>query len=442
MAEATLLQILEAREKRAELQKSLISEYKTTLICFTMNIAGPEKLSPLIERAFSEGISLLKERLAGSIVHSETNIAVAGCEAMFCVSMSAQQVKAICTEIEDRHPLGRLFDMDVLDKKGEKLSRRDLRGCIVCGKKGRECAAGRLHSVQELKTVTNKMIADYFFKKDCAYFGNLAYESLLEEVYTTPKAGLVDRNNNGSHTDMNVALFEKSALALKPYFCRCVEIGSQTQNLPSNKAFEHLRKEGIEAEKTMFKATNGVNTHKGAVFSMGVLCGAVGRLWTAENPDCNIDDVLAMSSSLTKEALSEDFVNLDTSTAGGRVYREYQLRGIRGEVASGFLSAKNIGLPVFSRALSEGFSRNDAGAVTLIHLISSMEDTTIYNRGGKEGAEFAKNAARELLNSSEFPTIAQMEQLDAEFMARNLSAGGCADILAVTYFLSKLQKPL
>lgn len=439
MCEATLLQVLEAREKRVETQKQLLSAYKTTLICFTLNIAGPVKVSPMIERCFFEGINLLKERFEECIIHKETNMAVTGCEAFICVNKDAKTVKKICTEIEEGHPLGRLFDMDVLSCDGEKLSRENLRGCIVCGKAGRECAAARLHSVEDLQTVTNRIIYNYFLDKDSDCFGNFAYSSLLEEVYTTPKAGLVDRNNNGSHTDMNVELFEKSANALKPFFCRCFEIGVKTQNLPCDMAFKELRKAGIEAEKIMFEATGGVNTHKGAIFSLGALCGVVGRLWSAEKTDYNIEEILTLCSDLTKKAMEDDFAKSNTSTAGGRLYSKYNLLGIRGEVASGFLSVKHIGLPIFLRALDNGFSKNDAGAITLVHLISKVEDTTIYNRGGRSGAAFAKKSAKELIENSFFPTVAQMKQLDNEFISRNLSAGGCADLLAVTYFLYKFN---
>ncbi len=438
MPEVTLLQVLEAREKRVAKQKQLLSAYKTSLICFTMNIAGPIKTSPNIERTFFQGVNILEERFKENIVHSETHISVTGCEGFFCVSLGAKQVKDICIDIENNHPLGRLFDMDVIDSKGEKLCRTDLRGCLVCGKAGRECAAGRLHSVEELQTITNRIIYDYFLEKDSEYFGTLAYESLVEEVYTTPKAGLVDRNNNGSHKDMNIALFEKSADALKPYFCRCFEIGVQTQNLSCDNAFKALRKAGIEAEKIMFETTGGVNTHKGAIFSLGVLCGAAGRLWSVEKTDYKTEEILTLCSALTRKAVEEDFAKSDTSTAGSRLYREYKLKGIRGEVASGFGSVKNIGLPIFLRALQKGFSRNDSGAITLVHLISGVEDTTIYNRGGKEGADFAKKRAKEILKNTDFPSMDAIRKLDSEFIDRNLSAGGCADLLAVTYFLSKL----
>ena len=240
---------------------------------------------------------------------------------------------------------------------------------------------------------------------------------------------------------MNVELFKNSANSLKPYFCRCFKIGVQTQDLPYDKCFEQLRKAGIQAEKIMFETTGGINTHKGAIFCFGVLCGAVGRLWSAEKSDYKTEEVLTICSNLTKKAINNDFKILDTSTAGGRMYKKYNLLGIRGEVASGFKSVQQISLPIFIKALDNGFSKNDAGSITLVHLISSVEDTTIYNRGGKSGADFAKNRAKELLEYSCFPTIAQIKQLDHEFIARKLSAGGCADLLAVTYFLYELNSP-
>lgn len=438
MPEATLLQILEARDKRAELQKRLISVYNTSLICFTMNIAGPVKTNPLIERAFFVGEELLKEKFGNLIIYSEKELSVTGCQVMFCVKEEAQRIKETCEDIEDNHPLGRLFDMDVIAPNGEKLSRKGIRGCIVCGKEGRECAAGRLHSVNELQTVTYKIITNYFFATDADYFGNMAYQSLLEELYTTPKAGLVDRNNNGSHKDMNIPLFEKSALALKPYFRSCFETGVETRDLPCEKAFGQLRNIGKNAEKTMFAVTNGVNTHKGAIFSLGVICGAVGRLWSGESRKLNAEDVFSTCAELVKKDMDNDFEKMDTSTVGGRLYRELGITGIRGEVMSGFLSVKKFGLPIFSQALNKGFSRNNAGAVTLAYLISKVEDTTIYNRGGKNGADFAKQSAEDLFKDSNFPNIENLEELDKKFIEKNLSAGGCADLLAVTYFMERL----
>lgn len=440
MQGVTLHEILDAREMRVTLQKKLLNEYKTALICFTMNIAGPIKTSSLIERAFFEGIGFLEEKIEkDKIIHKEVDVSHTGCQAMFCVCMDAKKLKAICTQIEDSCPLGRLFDMDVLDLDGKKLSRDNLRGCIVCNASGRECAAGRLHSVEQLKEATKKIITEHFYTKDLKCFATLATDSLLDEVYTTPKPGLVDRRNNGSHTDMDINTFIKSANSLTLYFYECIEIGYKTRNLSPDDTFKQLRKAGIIAEKTMYNATGGVNTHKGAIYSLGVICGALGRMWKADLPIDSIQNIFSMCSEITTNAVKDDFLSIDETSAGSRMYLKYGIKGIRGEAASGFLSVANIGLPIYKSKLDEGLNSNDAGAVTLIHLISSVKDTNLYNRGGSEGSRYAVNRAKQLLIESNTPTKEQIEQLDNDFIERNLSPGGCADLLAVTYFLTKLE---
>ncbi len=441
MQEVTLNQMLDARDKRVDLQKRLLDIYKTPLVCFTMNIAGPIKTSPQIERAFFSGIEMLQRRLPKSrILHKEIECEITGCQAMFCVSMNAQKLKDICTEIEEGCLLCRLFDMDVLDTDGTKLCRDGLRGCIVCGAPGRECAAGRLHSVEQLWAVTNQIITEHFFETDCKQISQFATQSLLDEVYTTPKAGLVDQKNSGSHKDMDLSLFVKSANCLSPYFSRCFEVGHKTKNLSCEQAFNHLRGEGVVAEKIMFETTKGINTHKGAIFSLGALCGALGRLWEVKTPIPPLDSLLLLCSQLVKKGVEQDFCNIDNSTAGGRIYRQYGLKGIRGEVASGFSSVKNISLPIFLKALDNDYSQNDAGAIALVYLISFVGDTTLYNRGGKEGAVFAQQKAKSLIENNYFPSLSEIEQMDAEFIEKNLSPGGCADLLAVTYFIAKLQQ--
>lgn len=441
MQEVTLRQMLDAREQRVALQARLRRQYHTPLVCFTMNIAGPVKVSPLIERAFYEGVRLLENTIpAQHIRHREIDVSVTGCQAMLCVDTDAETLKALCTSIEDGCPLGRLFDMDVLGTDGTKLSRNTVRGCIVCGAPGRACAAGRLHSVTELQRVTNVIITDHLFSADSGRIAELVTDSLLAEVHTTPKPGLVDRRNNGSHTDMTVDTFEKSARALTPYFHRCIGIGHETAGQTPSDTFRLLREAGLAAENTMYRATGGVNTHKGAIYSMGVLCGAIGRLWKPDLPFPSLQDTLLLCAALTREAVVSDFLSIDSSSAGGRLYREQGLTGIRGEVAAGFPSVADVGLPAYRQALDSGLNANDAGVIALIHLIARVQDTNLYHRGGCEGARYAADGAKRLLEVSAFPSKEHIEQLDDAFIARNLSPGGCADLLAVTYFLSKLKE--
>lgn len=439
--EVSLHDILNAREQRVRHQKALLTGYGVPLICFTMNIAGPVKTSPLIERGFRAGLKALDSRLPEEwVLHRDVAVADTGCEAIYAVSMAARELKELCTQIEEATPLGRLFDMDVLDTDGKKLERPNLRGCLVCGAPGRGCAAGRLHPVSQLQEVTEGILVSHFEKSDREKIAGLAVQSLLDEVFTTPKPGLVDRRNNGSHKDMDTGLFVTSALSLKPYFEECVWIGQKMKRLFPEEMFPLLRQAGLAAEQTMYRATDGINTHKGAIYTFGVLCGSLGRLWSATKPVGELADVLSLCTQLVENAVEADFSSIDTATAGGRLYLERGLRGIRGEVAAGLPSVASISLPVYKAGLKKGLAHNDAGAAALLHLIAAVEDTNLYRRGGEDGAAWAANTARELTETCPYPSAAQIESLDDAFIARNLSPGGCADLLAVTYFLYRLEQ--
>ena len=437
--EVTLAEILNARERRAALQKKILSEHDGALISFTMNIAGPIKSTPLIERAFQYGLSKLISSLPrNKIIFECSRSEPQGCESMMSVNLNAETIKNICVDIEQSSRLGRLFDMDVIAKNGEKLERKRERACIVCGKVGRECSAGRLHPVEEIVAVTDKIMTEHFAHIDAERIGELAAECLIREVKTTPKPGLVDLRNNGSHTDMDVNSFIKSAVSLKPYFTECIRIGIENKNHTHAETFKHLREAGIRAEKTMYEVTNGINTHKGLIYSLGVLLCALGRHWKAEQPISDRCVVLSEASALVRESAIADLASANGTTAGEKLFLEYGLQGIRGEVASGFSSVKNYSLPIYEKALIAGISQNDAGVHSLISLISAIDDTNLYHRGGAEGARFAKEYAKRLLEDG-FDSKA-VEQMDDEFIKRNLSPGGSADLLAITYFLHSLEE--
>lgn len=439
--EVSLLDILDARDKRVQTQQRLLAQYGTPLLCFTMNIAGPVKVTPLIRRGFRAGLEALDRQLpAETILYRQVSTEPTGCEAMYAVSMAAAQLKALCTAIEESTPLGRLFDMDVLDTDGKKLERAGLRRCMVCGAPGRGCAAGRLHSVSQLQAVTTGILREHFALADRERIASLAVQSLLDEVDTTPKPGLVDRRNSGSHRDMNITHFTASAHALRPYFEECIRLGQDTADGLPEDTFPLLRRAGLDAEQTMYRATGGVNTHKGAIYTLGVLCGALGRLWTPEAPIPSTPDILSQCAQLVIASAPSDFAAMTGTTAGERLYLQHGLKGIRGEVAAGLPSVANISLPAYRQALEKGLSPNDAGAAALLHLIAAVEDTNLHHRGGSQGAAWAKDAANALLQSSPYPTAQQLEALDDAFIARLLSPGGCADLLAVTYFLHSLTQ--
>lgn len=443
--EVTLSEILNARENRARMQKSLLSR-GFPIISFSMNIAGPTKNSPSIERAFFEGRRILEERLdASKIKHTYESISPTGCEAIYCVDEEPSVLKAMCVKIEDSCRLGRLFDLDVIDTDGRKSERKQMRACLICGKRGRECSASRAHSAEALQKETAGIIRDYFIARDASHFAVLAEKSLLRELYTTPKPGLVDKSNNGSHPDMSIEVFERSAHALVPYFRECFLLGTDTGTC-LREDFLRLRELGVKAEEQMLTQTGGVNTHKGAVFCFGLILYSLGALWREDTPTPDTDRLFSVCAEMASHALSD--LSCDTpDTAGKRLFAEKKIKGVRGEAALGFVSVREIALPTYEKALACSYTENDAGVLALLSLIAEIDDTTLYKRGGGHGVAFARDYAKRILrehgnmceSGSDERMLAEVKKMDDEFISRNLSVGGCADLLALCYFIHGIK---
>ena len=445
----TLMEMLGAREARAMRQQQLLEEYHLPVISFCLNIAGPVKNSPVLRRAFREGLERLAcALLAGrlDVVHREEVDQPTGCEALWVVRGDGRAVKELCVELEDRDALGRLFDLDVLDPVSGKWDRTQLgqppRKCLVCGKEGKGSASRRLHTVEELQGATQVILEDYFGKKDQQALGALAAKALLYEVCTTPKPGLVDRKNNGSHRDMDVFTFLDSTAALLPYFEEAVRLGMETRDLPPQETFRRLRQAGAAGERAMFRATGGVNTHKGAVFTLGTVCAAAGRLWTVEGFSKDLDAALALCGEMSAQAVQKDFEAIrreGAHTTGQRLYLEHGLEGIRGELSRGLPAVAQIGLPTLRRRLEAGDSLEQAGVQVLLALMAQVVDTNLIARGGLEGQQWAMEQTKNL-PQGRAATRQETEELDRALIERNLSPGGCADLLAITYFLEFLSR--
>ena len=193
----------------------------------------------------------------------------------------------------------------------------------------------------------------------------------------------------------------------------------------------------------MFAVTEGVNTHKGAIFTLGTICGAIGRLWNAEAPCRNPETILTECGAMVSAAVEADFAAVETRTArtaGERAYLEQGLTGVRGEVARGFPTVREVALPALSRALEAGLSKNDAGAIALLYLIAQGTDTNMVARGGLERAKKAAEDCARLLERCPLPNMEDIARLDWEFIRDNLSPGGCADLLAVSFFLQSWER--
>ena len=427
--------ILAARDRRVRLQNDLLQKYGRPLVSFTMNIAGPVKRTDLIEDAFSMGCALLEgqlRRVKAPVLEKITTVEDTGCEALYAVDLDAMQLKSLTVELEDNTPAGRLLDMDVLDRDGTKLDRSAQRCCLICGKPGAGCARSRAHSVEELQARTTEILQAAVTGWDADTAARLACRALLYEVSVTPKPGLVDRGNSGSHTDMDIYTFFDSISGLYPYFAQCVRVGRKTRELPPAKTLEALRTPGKLAENAMLMATAGVNTHKGAIFTLGVLCGALGRLdrrqWPGKEP--------ALEAAAMCRFIRDDYQAPENA---GRLRQCQGQMGARGQIWQGLPQVFDYGLPALEKALAQGKSKDEAGCEALLAIMLNARDTNLVARGGLDAMHWAEHCAWELLQK-ENRTRADFEEMDRAFRERNLSPGGCADLLAVCWFVHFLRQ--
>lgn len=256
--------------------------------------------------------------------------------------------------------------------------------------------------------------------------GALARAALEAEVALTPKPGLVDQRNSGAHQDMDFPLFLRSAAALAPWFCRFAQMGREGASLPPAALFALLRQPGRQAEQAMLAATGGINTHKGAIFSLGLLCAAGGQLAGGGHgltSSALCSRVAEMTAGLCSREISEQT---------GAIARRYGASGARGEAESGFASVRDIALPLLTRYLRGGLSLEESCLRILMHLMAWVDDTNLLARGGREQAQWVRSEAQRLAGCF---SVEGLTAFDDQLILRHLSPGGCADLLAVTLFL-------
>jgi len=441
--EATLQEILDTRERRVQKQQALLAKYQKPLICFTMNIPGPVKQSRDITIGFAVGDRMLRNTLHGHpIIFRELTYENTGCEGYYVVDLPAGRLKSIAIGMEDTDPIGRLFDMDVLDVDGRKLSREEFglpqRKCLLCDRPAAVCARSRAHGLEQLLEQVRQLLWLCGSQWMTRLIGAQAWLAVNHEFAATPKPGLVDRSNRGAHRDMNIKHFFASSNALRPYWERFAAEGLATAGLPPGETFRRLRPIGMEAEQAMYHATGGINTHKGAIFSIGLFCAAAGRLspehWSPER-------LCRECAAMTQGIVAADFAGITEETAkttGEKLYARYGISGIRGEAEAGYPAVLEQGLPRLREGLSQGLSLNDAGCCALLHLMAATDDTNLIHRSDRETQLQVRENISAILAETPFPPLDRISRLDQDFIQKNLSPGGSADLLAVTYFLQFL----
>lgn len=283
--------------------------------------------------------------------------------------------------------------------------------------KGKPLSATSLR--RALDKASFKEAMEYIPESSIPYLvADLAERALRLELDTTPKPGLVDRRDNGAHKDMDYALMSKSISALRPYLTR-LAVESAKDIDPAK-----IKEIGIEAEKAMLKATGGVNTHKGALFCIGLSVTAASCL------ACSTGAVEAYSfKELVSRAASE--IPSARGTHGAEAKRSFKAVGALENARAAYPELFADWLPYYLSLEGDPFRCHK----TLLHIMTTVDDTNILHRRGAEGLAHAEaEAARLLEDFSE----SGLSSLNKDFIRENISPGGSADMLSLTIFINSI----
>jgi triphosphoribosyl-dephospho-CoA synthase len=260
----------------------------------------------------------------------------------------------------------------------------------------------------------------------------LAKQALIAEAELTPKPGLVDRLGAGAHHDLSLDLMHRSAETLEPYFSQMAFLSTHRKLGTCLRA--QLASVGRDAERAMYNSTCGSNTHKGAIWILGLLVAAAARRHFQ-----SVREVAEVAGAIAR---LPDHAQPSLVTHGDIVRRHYGAAGARGEAASNFPHVLECGLVMLRKQRASGFSQEVSRLDALLNIMSSLDDTCVLYRGGADALAMVKAGAQAVLSAGGCGHVSgrkRLEELDRALMAGYISPGGSADLLAATIFLDGLE---
>ena len=258
--------------------------------------------------------------------------------------------------------------------------------------------------------------------------------ALHDELALYPKPGLVSYQDTGSHTDMDATAFFRSLSCLRHYFRATALAGSRGAE------FAELEALGMAAETRMLARTRGVNTHRGAIFTLGLLCAAAGGLQTGSAPRTAHrlrEELCARWSSSIADRLHRK-----RNSNGQQAVQAFGLRGVEQEATLGFPTLFEVTAPALRQALDSGLHRQAAQLQAFFQTLAVLDDTNLAHRGDLPGLRWAQTEACRFLargGMHQLDALAQAETLHRTFVQRRLSPGGCADLLAAACWLARMD---
>ncbi len=259
--------------------------------------------------------------------------------------------------------------------------------------------------------------------------------ALHDELSLYPKPGLVSFQDAGSHADMDASVLFRSLSCLRHYFRSITLAGSR------GAAFAELEALGISAEQRMLVRTQGVNTHRGAIFILGLLCAAAGGLHAEAGPLCALHIRQALVARWSSDLFARQHAK--RCSHGRQAVQAFHLRGIEQEAALGFPILFEVTSPTLRQALDDGLSRQGAHLQAFFQTLAVLDDTNLAHRGGLVGLRWAQTEARRFLNRGgmhQSDAIAQAETIHHAFVQRRLSPGGCADLLSAACWVERMAE--
>ncbi|HEY4958815.1 MAG TPA: triphosphoribosyl-dephospho-CoA synthase MdcB, partial [Caldimonas sp.] len=256
--------------------------------------------------------------------------------------------------------------------------------------------------------------------EQAARLARAATHALHDELALYPKPGLVSFVDNGSHDDMTARTFLRSIFSLRDYFRQIAAIGA------ADAPFAALERLGVAAERRMLRATDGVNTHRGAIFTLGLLCAAAARPGASHAGPLSATAIRARLNERWGTALAAR-VDRAGASNGQRASRRHALHGARDEAACGFPVLFDVAVPTLHTALREGLDRRHAQLQTFFTVLASLDDTNLVHRGGIDGLRFARRQAQAFLaagGARRADAQSHAEAIHREFVGRRLSPGG------------------
>jgi triphosphoribosyl-dephospho-CoA synthase len=263
--------------------------------------------------------------------------------------------------------------------------------------------------------------------------GRAATLALYDELALEPKPGLVTLTDTGSHSDMDAHTFMRSLFALRGYFVRIATLGAE------HAAFPALERCGIDAEARMLAATGGINTHRGAIFMLGLLCAAAGAAASSELP---------ITPSLLRSTLDAHWgadlrqrAKRPPRLPGGLAARQHGLRSASDEAADAFPVLFDVALPRLQLGIARALPRTNAHLDTLFSVMAVLDDSNLAHRGGMAGLMLARSLARDFIGaggSARPGGLEEARRMGHEFVRRRLSPGGSADTLAAACWFRRM----